>query len=343
MPIRFPAPLRPGDLVGITSPSSGVAPDERARLEFAVEHVRSRGFEVLVGECMDGSTHASAPAHERARELSSFLTDPRIRAIVPPWGGETAIDILSLLEWDAIDKAPPTWFVGYSDISTLITPLTLRTGIATVHGNNLMDTPYRVPDGLVGWLDIVTLDRGAEFEQAPTGAYRATGHDSYRRTPEITDMTLNGVGSWVRLDDAPGIVDVAERLVGGCIDTLCNVAGTPFGNTAEFSRLHAPEGLIIYLEASDEEALSICRYLHGMRIAGFFDRANAILVGRTRAPDSASMTQHEAVRDALGSLGIPIIGEVDCGHVQPFMPIVNGALGRVRFGGGQASLVQTLA
>ena len=32
-------------------------------------------------------------------------------------------------------------------MSTVITPLTLLTGTATVHGNNLMDTPYDAPDG----------------------------------------------------------------------------------------------------------------------------------------------------------------------------------------------------
>ena len=125
----------------------------------------------------------------------------------------------------------------------------------------------------------------------------------------------------------------------GCIDTLCNVVGTPYGRV---SGLATDEGLIVYVEACDEEALSICRYLHGMRLAGFFDDANAILVGRTNAPDSSTMTQREAVLDALGDLPIPIIGEVDCGHVQPFMPIVNGALGRVRFSEAEASLTQSL-
>ena len=99
---------------------------------------------------MDGSAHVSAPAADRARELTAFLTDPAVRAVVPPWGGDTAIDLLPLLDWDAIDAATPTWLVGLSDISTLMTPLTLRTGVATLHGTNLMETPYDVPDGLLG-------------------------------------------------------------------------------------------------------------------------------------------------------------------------------------------------
>lgn len=74
-------------------------------------------------------------------------------------GRETAIDLIPLLDWDRLRDAEPTWFVGFSDISTLIAPLTLLTGTATVHGNNLMDTPYRVPEGLLTWLDIVAAPR----------------------------------------------------------------------------------------------------------------------------------------------------------------------------------------
>jgi muramoyltetrapeptide carboxypeptidase len=141
MALRFPDPLEPGDRIGVTSPSSGVDQTMLARLGVAVRTVEARGYEVTVGKCMDGSRHISAPAPDRARELMSMLTDPSIRAIVPPWGGETAIDLLPLLDWDELGQADPTWVVGFSDISTIITPLTLLTGVATVHGNNLLDTP----------------------------------------------------------------------------------------------------------------------------------------------------------------------------------------------------------
>lgn len=57
---------------------------------------------------------------------------------------------------DSLRRAEPTWVVGYSDISTLLLPLTTLTGTATVYGQNLMDTAYRVPPPLLSWLDVVT-------------------------------------------------------------------------------------------------------------------------------------------------------------------------------------------
>ncbi|MFG2296309.1 S66 peptidase family protein [Streptomyces sp. NPDC048603] len=350
MSIRYPRPLLPGDRIGVTSPSSGVPERLRGRLDFAVKTVEARGYEVEVGRCMDGDAgHVSASAAERADELMRMLTDPSIRAVVPPWGGETAIDLLPLLDWDRLREAEPTWVVGYSDMSTLMTPLTLLTGWATVHGNNLMDTPYRTPEGLSSWLDLVALEPGSRITQVPPGRHRTSGWDDWVTSPEVTDLNLDKAGTWRRLDTTTGTatgtttdVIVEGRLIGGCTETLCNAIGSPYADLTAFTRQHAPEGLIVYVEACEDSALHICRNLHGMRLAGFFDAANAVLVGRTSAPDSPSLTQDEAVMDALGGLGVPIIADVECGHVAPYLPIVNGALGRVVHTPHRSELIQTL-
>ncbi|MEU9220803.1 S66 peptidase family protein [Streptomyces sp. NPDC048376] len=341
MPVRYPRPLRPGDRVAVTSPSSGVPEKLRERLNVAIRDVEARGYEVVVGACMDGSGHVSAPATARAAELTRMLTDPDIHAVVPPWGGDLAIDLVPLLDWDRLREAEPTWLVGYSDLSTLMTPLTLLTGTATVHGNNLMDTPYRTPDGLVSWFDIVGAPRGHRFTQTPPGRHRTTGWDDYALHPEAREYTLNTPGGWTRLDGS-GDLEVEGRLIGGCVETLCNLTGSGCLDTSAFAKTMAPEGLLVYVEACGDDALTICRNLHGMRLAGFFDAANAVLVGRTSAPGVPSLSQHQAVLDALGPLGVPIVADVECGHVPPYLPLVNGALGRLVHTSKRSELTQTL-
>ncbi|MFI5884318.1 S66 peptidase family protein [Streptomyces sp. NPDC051554] len=339
--VRYPRPLRPGDRVGVTSPSSGVPDALRKRLDVAIREVEARGYEVVVGRCMDGTGHVSAPAGERAAELMDMLTDPGIRAVVPPWGGETAIDLVPLLDFERIGRAEPTWVVGYSDISTLLAPLTLLTGTATVHGNSLMETPYRAPEGLLSWLAIAASPQGEPFTQTPPGRHRSPGRDDFVGHPEVRDLTLDTPGRWTRLD-GEGDLDIEGRLIGGCVETLANLAGTPYLDVAAFARSAAPEGLLVYVEACEDNAFTICRNLHGMRLAGFFDAANAVLVGRTHAPDSPTLTQHEAVMDALGPLGVPVVADVECGHVPPYLPLVNGARGRVVHTATRSELVQTL-
>lgn len=341
MSVRYPPPLKPGDLIGVTSPSSGASGPLQARLDVAIQRVRAAGYGVEVGACMDGSGHVSAPADARAQELMRMFLDPAIRAIVPPWGGETAIDLLDILDWDALAAAEPTWLVGFSDMATILTPYTLRTGAASIHGQNLMDTPYRVPEGLLSWLDIVAMGPGATFTQRPPGFHR-NGFVDYAEHPQDCEYVLDVPGSWVRLDDLGGDVDVTGRLIGGCIETLANLAGTPYLDTAAL-RGPAAEGLIGYVEAAQDDAPTICRNLHGMRMAGFLEGMRAVLVGRTYAPSIATLSQHDAIRDALGRLGVPIVADVECGHWAPYLPLVNGALARVEHAGQRCAITQTLA
>lgn len=333
MDLHFPAPLLPGDTIGVTSPSSGVSGAAAARIDFCISWLRQRGFQVVVGDCMDGSTHVSAPRDERAAELTAMLTDPAIRAVVPPWGGVTAIDLVDLLDYEAIAAADPTWVVGFSDSTTWMLPLTLRAGLATLHGDNLADTPYAAPAGLTHWLDLA----------AATGP--VTQRDSglvadwwrFEEDPEATEWKRVGSGAWVL---AGGSVDVTGRLVGGCIETVAPLAGTPYGDLRAFAAEHGP--VVVYLEASDDEAFTVCRHLHALRLAGWFEHAAAVLIGRTNARDSGAFTQRDAVADALGMLDVPIVLDLEIGHVPPHLPLVNGATARVVVDGVTRTLTQEL-
>ena len=126
--MRYPRPLRPGDTIGVTAPSSGVATALRPRLDHNVAWLRARGYDVRVGECLGGDRVVSAPKEQRADELMAMLRDPDVRAIVPPWGGELGIDLLDQLDWREIATFEPTWAVGFSDSCSWMLPLTTLLG-----------------------------------------------------------------------------------------------------------------------------------------------------------------------------------------------------------------------
>src|SRR6478736_4685492 len=101
----FPRPLEPGDKIGVTAPSSGVQEPMKARFDVAVRALEERGYDVVVGACLGTPSVVSAPKEQRAAELTVMLADPAIRAVVPPWGGELAIDLLDLIDWDGLAEA----------------------------------------------------------------------------------------------------------------------------------------------------------------------------------------------------------------------------------------------
>ncbi|GAA2017545.1 S66 peptidase family protein [Pseudokineococcus marinus] len=351
MTVRLPRPLRPGDVVGVTAPSSGVPAPLVPRLDVAVDVLSRRGLRVRVGACvvdrpgLRHGEHVSAPAAERAAELQAMLLDPEVRAVVPPWGGELAVEVLPLLDWDALAAAEPTWLVGYSDTSTLTLALTTRLGWATLHGPNLLDTPYRVPEPLLPWLDVASAPTGTALAQGPSRRHRAEGFDDWEADPAVSEPTHDRTGTWELLDPGAGPVRARGRLLGGCVETTSILAGTPYGDVPAFAAAHAgDDGLLLHLEAGGDGATDVARDLWRMRLAGWFDVASAVLVGRTGAPASGSFTQHDAVRSALAGLDVPVVVDVDCGHVPPQLALVDGALAEVVVdpAAGERRLVQHL-
>ena len=330
---RLPAPLRPGDTIAVTAPSSGVPPVLQPRLDVAIAGLRRRGFEVVEGVCLRdrGDHHVSASKEARADELMALLVDPDIAAVVPPWGGETGIDVLPYLDLDLLAECEPSWYVGFSDATTTMLPLTLRSGWATLHGMNLMDTPYAPAPGLLHWLDVATSE-GGELTQTAATHRRADGWDDYEADPGIDEMTLTEPTRWSLLGG--GSASLAGPLVGGCLEVVSPLAGSPYGDVPGWAREQAEPPLVL-LEVAERNAYDACRMLHGLRLAGWFDRCAGVLIGRTPAPDGPSLTQHAAVRDALGDLDVPVVLDVDFGHQQPMMPLVLGAPTRVEVGSEQ--------
>jgi muramoyltetrapeptide carboxypeptidase LdcA involved in peptidoglycan recycling len=334
--LRFPGLLRQGDRIGVTAPSAGVEGPGADRIEFCVAWLCEAGYDVVVGDCMDGTGITSGPAVKRAEELTTMICDPAIRCVIPPWGGETAVDLVDLLDWNALAAANPTWLVGFSDLSTILLPITTRLGWATLHGDNLADTPYRTPEGLLGWLEIAS-GAGPHLQ---SDSRLIADWCRFTEDPQATEWKRVGDGQW-SLHGADS-VHVTGRLIGGCVETLCNLAGTPYGDVAAFGRQYADDGLIVYLEAAGDEAATICRNVHGLRLAGWFDHARAVLIGRTNAPDNPKLTQREAVLDALAPLDLPIIFDLEIGHVPPHLPLVNGALATLTVDGDTHEIVQEL-
>lgn len=345
--LRFPGPLRSGDVIGITSPSAGVKPALRPRMQFAYQTLIRLGYGYREGQCLWGKSLLSAPAPQRAEELMRMLLDDSIGAVFPPNGGELLIDMLPFIDFDVLARAQPKWILGYSDMSTFMLPYTLKTGIATLSGTNLWECPIRPTDpNLAYWDDVVRLPPGSGFEQRAATRFQNHDSDWAKLPPHVTHFRRRTQVRWQCLhqEDNPGhAVTVSGRLIGGTLDVIGPLAGSDYADVRRFAREYAPEGLLIFVDNCDFNTAQYCRGLHQLRLAGWFESANAILIGRTAAKTIERFTQRDALLDALGHLDIPVFYDLDIGHLPPQMMLVNGALATLTFAGEQKSLVQTLS
>ncbi len=138
--IRYPEPLRVGDTIGITAPSSGVVEKLHPRLDLCITHLKSLGYKVVEGSCLRRhEKYVSGPPADRAKDLLELWQADEVKAIIPPWGGEIAVNLLPHVDFDRLATGPAKWILGFSDTCTLQFALTMMTGIASAHGTMLMD------------------------------------------------------------------------------------------------------------------------------------------------------------------------------------------------------------
>jgi muramoyltetrapeptide carboxypeptidase LdcA involved in peptidoglycan recycling len=74
---------------------------------------------------------------------------------------------------------------------------------------------------------------------------------------------------------------------------------------------------------------------------GWFKHCNGIIIGRPDGyKDKLDFTIVDALMQSLGGLSVPVLYDADIGHIPPQMQIVNGAIGKVDFVEGKATLNQ---
>jgi muramoyltetrapeptide carboxypeptidase len=234
-PVKPPR-LEPGDTIGIVAPAS---PFNQERFMKGVAVLESMGFRVSLEEDIffkDG--YLAGTDAQRADLLIRLFADESINAITCARGGFGSMRILSLLDYAAI-KEHPKIFIGFSDISTLLSVLNTRCGLVAFHGpmgTTLADADKETKDAMFAAL---TSDTNLEL------------------TP------LNSVTIHPGLSSGP--------VAGGNLTTLCHLVGTPYAP-------HYKEQIVL-LEDKGEAPYRIDRMLSQMKLAGCFDGLAGLILG----------------------------------------------------------------
>src|SRR5271154_6627412 len=126
-----PPALRPGDMVGIVAPASNV---KRAELEAGCESLRRAGYRPFYFDnILEKDLYFAGSVERRMRELEEMFARDDVRAIVCARGGYGANYLLEMLDLERI-RAHPKIFVGYSDVTALLTYFSDAAGLVTFHG-----------------------------------------------------------------------------------------------------------------------------------------------------------------------------------------------------------------
>ena len=273
-----PPALRPGDKIAIVAPASNI---KREPLERGCEALRSLGYEpVYDPSILDRDLYFAGTIDRRVRELEEAFSRPEVRAIICARGGYGSNYLVEKLDPAKIVSHPKI-FVGYSDLTSLLTCFCDSARFITFHGP-MVTKDFASPDGvdLASWNAAVT------------------GLANYEVIPQSTDV------KGLRPGFAEGI------LYGGCLSILVAALGTA----------HAPqtEGTILYLEDLNAKPYQIDRMLIQLKQSGKLNGVCGFVFGEMldciQAPNQ-DYTLEEVVLRILGDLGVPIAWGLHSGHV----------------------------
>ncbi|WP_373231034.1 S66 peptidase family protein [Cohnella sp.] len=334
--IIYPAALSKGDYIAVTAPSSGVEEGLHNLLMKSKVNLEKLGFTIIEGHTIwTNDKCVSASKEARVDELERYLVEDNIKAVVPPWGGEFLMEILPLIDWALLRNQPPKWILGYSDISTFTFAYTLLTGHATAHGPNYVDIGSEQIDSVTSqWLDVLSTGSNGFIKQYSSMFYRS----SWETAPDTPTK-------WKTLGRNSGDTRFSGRLIGGCLDTLSILVGTPYAPIEHFSSTYCQdEGIVWFLESCEMNAADIYRHLWQMKVCGWFNNTNGVLIGRAAGYlPRKNFELIDALEGVFGVMDIPVIYEVDIGHVPPQVTLINGAQAEIICRDGKGEITLTLS
>lgn len=234
--IRRPACLSRSDTIGIVAPAG---PFNQQKFNQGLVELRAMGFQVVVPEGLDRKEqYLAGDDIHRASILNQMFADDTVKAIMCARGGFGSIRILDLLDLETI-RSNPKIFIGFSDITVLLTYLCQLCDMVTFHG------------------PMVTTLAGAD-EETKIALYNAfRSRDALLIVPD-EPLTLRS-----------GVAD--GKVMGGNLASLCHLVGTPYA-----PRL---QGCLLVLEDIQEAPYKIDRMLIQMKLAGLFKGLAGLLLG----------------------------------------------------------------
>lgn len=169
---------------------------------------------------------------------------------------------------------------------------------------------------------------------------RETGSDFDSEGIAGNSYNVGYIRNVISGNDFTDSIRMEGRLLGGCVDILILLAGTKYDKVDAFLERYKEDGFIWFLESCDLNMLSIRRAFWQMREAGWFKYVKGFLIGRPLhyGEDQFGVNQYNAVIDIIGDLGVPVIMDLDIGHLPPMMPIVCGSYAVVEAAGNRIEM-----
>jgi muramoyltetrapeptide carboxypeptidase len=302
-----PRALEAGDRLAVVAPAS---PFDRDEFDLGIAEIRRLQFEPVYDESVfERRRYVAGAAEVRARALNQAWGDPSIAGIIGVRGGYGSAQLLPLLDADEARQARKP-FIGYSDLTAVLTFLASRAGLVAFHGPTLVGRLARGEEG---------YDRGSLL----------TAVSSRDPLGELAPPALHTI----RRGEAAGL------LFGGTVSQLLASLCTPFA----FS---PPPGYVLFFDEVGERPYRLDRMITQLKQTGLLSRAAAIVIGELPKCDepSGDPTGAAVVSELLADFPGPVVIGFPSGHtIGPAMTLPFGVACRVIADGRPRLIIEEAA
>lgn len=290
----FPEKLVRGMRIGLVTPGSPISEEQ---LKEAVAQLECMGFNTYYEPSVLAQYgYFAGTDRERAEELMSLFKNKEVDAIMCVRGGYGSDRILNLLDFTEIGNNPKI-FIGFSDITALLSAIYEKTGLVCFHG----------PMGVSDFNDF-TLHSFENILMKPHNRYK---YPYKRKKNTIGDPEFD----FYTISEG----QAAGELIGGNLSVLVSMIGTKF--EPDF------ENKLVFIEEIDEKTYRVDRMLTQLVEGTNIKKANGIVLGifyKCNINDKPTLTLRQAVTDILKPLEIPVAYGFPFGHVKLNMTIPVG-------------------
>ena len=332
--MKYPKFLKKNDLIGVPAPSDGARDELKInKYKHANQFFLDEGYKTLLSENIFQSEKGrSSDKRKRAKEINEMFSNKDIDMMICAAGGDFLVEILPFIDFNLI-KNNPKYLCGFSDPTGLLYPITTKCDIATIYGSNFSsfgeDTFYTCH---YDFLDIITGKK--LFEESYDmyeGEYpeKITGLEGLNLTDKVYWNTLNHKR-----------VDITGRIIGGCFDSISELAGTKYDGIKEFNEKYKKDGIIWYFDNCEQSMEETIRILWKMNELDYFKYAKGVVFGRFGENNTCYDYDVEScLKDSvLNELNIPIIYDADISHKGPSLTIINGSIAHIECDKGKGKI-----
>lgn len=235
--------------------------------------------------------------------------------IISTVGGSNSSQLLEYIDYNSIITNPKI-IIGYSDFTSVLTAITVKTDLVTYYGPALLPqfgefegiNPYTL-----NYFKKNLCENISNFEVKPSKYWTEEFLAWDKEDTKPKKYNKNKGYKLLKTGIGEGII------VGGNMGTLLSLAGTSY--FPDFNNK------ILFLEDDpDETPGTIDRYLTQFRHFKIFEKINGLVLGRfhTNVNFCKDYPLEKIILEATKGYQFPIILDVDFGHTEPMITIPLG-------------------